>query len=222
MEFLLTSFLLNHRKSGLEVFDAAGNVRIVARTAGVAVAVVIHGPDVVTIGRKYVHQRIFTLPWQGEVVAGARRVRGAMDQEEDRPRGLAGSRRAHSLAEKIESHVALMGPIFVAPDVGLCALGRCRRLGLRRSNPRGKTGSYAKAGPLYDCTACNRMVGHDVFLRSARPSGGGRARCCSPRRWLIARIADCRADWHTGLGSTGRSGAPMGPSAALALAGDIC
>src|SRR5580658_7985692 len=102
-----------------------------------------------------------------------------MDQKKDRPRKLAGNRCAGSFAEKVEPHVTLMGPIFVAPDIGRCALGRCRSLGLCRSDPRGKSGAYAEAGPLYDCTACNRMLRHDVSLslRSLQvPAGGDVAR----------------------------------------------
>ena len=52
---------MHHRHRGLQILDAAGDVGVVAGAAGVAVAVVVHGPDVIAVARHDVHQRIFAL-----------------------------------------------------------------------------------------------------------------------------------------------------------------
>ena len=54
-----------------------------------AVAVVIHGPDVVAVTREDVHERVFALARHGQVVGRARRVRRAVHQEQHRQRRLA-------------------------------------------------------------------------------------------------------------------------------------
>ena len=77
-----------------------------------AVAVVVHGPDVVALARHHVHQRVFALARHAEIVGRARRVRRAVHQEQDRQRLLAGLRRADALAPEIELHAALVGPVF--------------------------------------------------------------------------------------------------------------
>src|ERR1700722_7225282 len=52
-----------------------------------------------------------------------------MDEEQHRPRRLAGLRRADPLAEHPERDVALFRPVPAAPD--LAALGSCRGSALR-------------------------------------------------------------------------------------------
>ena len=131
-----------------------------------------------------------------------------MDQEQDRPWRLAGHGCADPFAEQVKLHVALVGPIFMAPYVHGSAMC-CWSLRVRRRDPRGETGTYAEAGPFYDRTACNRMLRHDVFLGPALLSGD------------YARIADRRSNGHKAIEGMGQKG-PMGPSAALAPARDIC
>src|SRR4029077_183685 len=94
--------LRHHRDGGLEVLDTAGDVGIVSRTARVTVAVMVHGPHVVAVARKYVHERVFALARQGEVVGRAGGIRGAVHQEQQRERLLALLRRADPLAPEIE------------------------------------------------------------------------------------------------------------------------
>src|SRR5262249_27572533 len=55
MHLRLPGFACDHRYRGFEILDAAGDIGIIARTARVAIAVVIHGPHVVAVAREYIH-----------------------------------------------------------------------------------------------------------------------------------------------------------------------
>src|SRR5690242_14735130 len=63
-----------------------------------------------------------------------------MDKEHDGPCGFAGLGRADPLAKHPQGDIALLGPVFVAPD--LAAFRRNGGCGLR-----GDRGGYAKAEP---------------------------------------------------------------------------
>ena len=118
VHLLLAGLLHDDGNRGLQILDAARDVGIVARRAGIAVAVVVHGPDVVAVARKHVHERVFALARHREVIGRPRRVRGAVHEEQDRQRRLARLRRADALAPEVELHVALFRPVLVAPDIG--------------------------------------------------------------------------------------------------------
>src|SRR5262249_54733908 len=68
MHLRLSGLPRHHRHRGFEVLDATGHVGIVAGTAGIAVAVVVHGPHVVAVAREYVHERVLALARHGEII----------------------------------------------------------------------------------------------------------------------------------------------------------
>ena len=156
-----------HRHSRLEVLDTTGDIGVVAGTAGIAEAVMIHGPDVEAGASELVHERI-VLARHLEVITGTRRQRRAVHQEQHRQRGRAGSWRADTLAPQVEFHIAFVGPVFTAPDFGGCGLRRrSLRVGRRHSRnqarARNQTRAEAEAGALDDAAACNHLVGHSVL-----------------------------------------------------------
>jgi hypothetical protein len=123
----------------------------------------VHGPDVEAVARKHVHQRVLALAGHREVVARARRIGRSVDHEQHGTR-----RRAEPLAQEVERDVALLGPVFAAPDPGRRRRGRGVRL-----CPRGgghETGSEARPHPEargHDhVTPRDRaiLVGHRVLL----------------------------------------------------------
>ena len=65
----------------LSRIELNANIRIVARTSGIAVAVVIHGPHVIAVAGEHVHQRIFAVARHSEVIGRPRGQRGAVHQE---------------------------------------------------------------------------------------------------------------------------------------------
>ena len=127
---LLSGFFRYHRHRGFEILDAAGDVGTVARRTRIAVAVVIHGPDVVTGTRQHVHEGVFAFARNREVIGRARRIRRAVHHEDDGAGRLAPTRRADALAPQIELHIlatlAFVRPIFGAPHV-TGGFGRRRR-----------------------------------------------------------------------------------------------
>src|SRR5437667_11444945 len=77
----------------------------------------VHGPDVEAVLGKDVHHRILGLAGYREVVARARRVRGAVHQKQHRL--LFTRLRGGTLAVEVELHVAFAGPVLARLDFGL-------------------------------------------------------------------------------------------------------
>ena len=85
-----------------------------------------------------------------------------MHQEQQRERPLALLRRADPLAPEIERNVALLSPVFGAPDRPILGRRSTRagRLRLRSGRKTGyQPGADAEARPLEDGTACQRVIG---------------------------------------------------------------
>ena len=188
MHFLLAGLLHDDRHRRLEILDAAGDIRIVARAARIAVTVVVHGPDVVTVAGEFVHHRIIGIARHVQIVGRTRRQRRAVHQEQHRPRLLAGLRRADPLAPQIELHVALVRPIFLAPDFNRRGLRR-GALRERGRDARGKPGAEAEPGALDDGAACNQVIGHGVLPCGGLDSGLGYRALPIPGHLLQRRIA---------------------------------
>ena len=97
MEFLPTGLARDDFDRGLEVLHAAGDIGISGGAARLAVILVIHGPAVETVTGELVHDGIFAVARHFDVER-PRGDRGAVHEEEYRPRGLAGLRRPQPLA----------------------------------------------------------------------------------------------------------------------------
>jgi len=106
----------NDANGRLEVFDAAGDIRIAGGTAGFAVVLMVHGPAIEPVVGEGIHHRPVALArhLQIEYPRGHRR---AVHEEQHRPRRLARLRRAQPLAVHPQRDVALLRPVFVAPDL---------------------------------------------------------------------------------------------------------
>jgi hypothetical protein len=115
MEALPSRLARHNVHRGGEIDDAAGDVGVVAGAAGAAVAVMIHGPHVETMPREHVHGGVFAAARNGEIEAGAGRVRRAVHEEKNRQRRLARLRCLQTLAIEVEREVPLLGPVFAAP-----------------------------------------------------------------------------------------------------------
>ena len=109
-----------------------------------------------------------------------------MHQEQDRQRRLARLRRADALAPQVELHVALVRPVFRAPDVGgPMPLPGCLRV--RRRKARRQSGADAEARALDDGTACDRLIRHGVLpIRGCAGSGADRGHNVGRQRYQIA------------------------------------
>src|SRR6267154_4521849 len=112
----------------------------------------VHGPAVEAIAGEFIHDGIFAMAGHIEIeYPGC--DRRAMDEEQHRPRRLARLRRAEPLAKHPQRDVALLGPVFAAPDLtsfrwrGAGALCRCRT-----RQPGDHAGAETKAGTLDDRT----------------------------------------------------------------------
>src|SRR6516164_9062114 len=68
VQLLPTAFLRNHGYCCFEILDAASDVRVVPRTAGIAVAVVVHSPYVIASEGQYIHQRILVVTRHNKVI----------------------------------------------------------------------------------------------------------------------------------------------------------
>ena len=95
-----------------QILDAAGDIGIARGAAGFPIVLVVHGPAVKAIARELVHCGIFALARHVEI-EHPRCHRRTMDEEDDRPRRLAGLGRADPLAKHPQGNVALSGPVFV-------------------------------------------------------------------------------------------------------------
>lgn len=113
----LARLLLHQRQCGGEIGRAAADIGVGGGAGGPAIALVIHGPDIVAEAGEDVHQRVFATPRHRQVEAGTRGVGGAVHQEQHRPRRLSGTRRTEALAEEIQPDLALPRPVFGAPDL---------------------------------------------------------------------------------------------------------
>ena len=80
-----------------------------------------------------------------------------MHQEQHRQRRLAGFRRARPLAVHRELHLALLGPVLVAPDRGIRRLGVVGAGGSGRQL-RDETGAETKPRALDQRAAADRMI----------------------------------------------------------------
>jgi len=108
--------------------------------------------EVEAVARELVHRGVFAFAGHAEI-EHPRGHRRTVDKEHDRPRRLARLGRADPLAKHPQGNVALLGPVFVAPD--FAALGSNRRRSLRRHR-RGRR--YAKTE-----TFENRAPRHPIF-----------------------------------------------------------
>ena len=114
----------------------------------------VHGPHVEAVAGHDVHQGVLALARNRQVVARTGGIRRAVHEEQD---GLLFARlRGHPLAVKIELHAALVRPVFVRLNLGLCL--RVRLADEARDEPGPCPGD--------DGTACDGMAsfGHG-FLR---------------------------------------------------------
>src|SRR3569832_2322223 len=153
MILLPTGLAGNDLNGCFQVFGTALDVGIARRTPGLAVVLVIHGPDVETVTGECVQRRIFALARHVEIVAAGCHRR-TMHEEYDRLRRLARLRRTDALAEYPQGHIALLRPIFVAPD--LAALSGSAR-GLRRQCGGESTCNEAKACAFHQSAASKRL-----------------------------------------------------------------
>src|ERR1700716_2738621 len=97
MEFLSAGFAGDDLGRGLEILDAAGDVGISGSPSRLAVVFMVHGPAVEPVTGEFVHHGIVALTRHVEIEP-PRADRGAVDEEQHRPRWLAGLRRAEPLA----------------------------------------------------------------------------------------------------------------------------
>src|SRR5665213_169613 len=119
-----------------------------------SVTVMVHGPDVVAVACQHVHERVFALSRNREIIRGARRVRRAVHQEHDWPRRFAWAGCADALAPKVKFHVAFFRPIVLVPDF---FAGR-RRLRLRSGEKTEQASADADTGALQ-----HRAAGQGTF-----------------------------------------------------------
>src|SRR5215831_543025 len=209
MELAPPGFHRDDRSGGPEILDPARDVGIAGGARRLAIALVVHAPDIVAEPRIDVHHRVLALAGNRKVVARQRCVGRSMHQEQHRPRGLAGGGRADPLAVDLERHIAFLGGVFGGPEFtsGLggggqslslgsgrrLGLGSCRRLGLS-GGARQKAGGEASAGRLDHIAARNRKIKSHRFLPfklAAIWSGG---------IWVGGMLAD-----REGGGQRGRS-----------------
>src|SRR5438270_482904 len=115
MKFLPAGFAGDDLGRRLEILDAAGDVGVAGSASGFAVIFMVHGPAVGSLAGELVHHGIVALPRHREI-EHPRTDRGAVDEEQHRPRWLAGLRRAEPLAVHPQGNIALPGPVFAAPD----------------------------------------------------------------------------------------------------------
>jgi hypothetical protein len=177
MEFLRSGLADDDIGGNLQILDPAGNVGIARGASRLAVILVIHGPAVEPVASEFIHDRIFAMPGHGEIESpGAHR--GAVNEEQHRPRRLTGLGRAEPLAKHPQRNIAFLGPVFAAPDLaalrwrGTRAL---RRGGTRQSGDH--AGTKSKAGAPDDRATRQRMIkichgflrsGFFVFFRHRR------------------------------------------------------
>ena len=81
MRLRASGFLRHHRHRRFQIVNAAGYVGIVSGTPGVAVPVMVHGPHVIAIAGKHIHERIFALAGHRQIEARACGIGRAMYQE---------------------------------------------------------------------------------------------------------------------------------------------
>src|SRR5205085_1436610 len=104
--------LLDDDHRGLQVLDAALDVRLARGLVRAAVAFVVHGPDVVAQAREVIHHRVALPVQQLQVEHGAARVRRAMDAE----KAAAEIGLVEPLAIEPELHAVLVGPVLARDD----------------------------------------------------------------------------------------------------------
>jgi hypothetical protein len=125
MEFLPAGFTGDDLGCRLEILDATGDVGISGSPPRLAVIFMVHGPAVESMAGEFIHHGIFAVTGHVEVKR-PRTDRGAVDEEQHRPRWLAGLRCAETLAIHPQGNIALLGPVFAAPDFAALARG-CSR-----------------------------------------------------------------------------------------------
>src|SRR6516164_10744530 len=151
MKLLLPGLARHDLRGSLEVLDPACDIRIARRATRFAVVLVIHGPAIEAVTSELVHDGIFALAWHLEI-EGPRGDGGAVHEKHHGLRRLARLRCAQALAIHPQGNVALLGPIFVAPD--FAALDGCSLRGQRAGEC---AGNKAEAGALDDVAAYQRI-----------------------------------------------------------------
>src|SRR5882757_4449004 len=106
----------------------------------------IHGPAIEAMAGKFIHHGIFAVARHVEIEHPGR-DRGAVNEKQHRPRGLAGLWRAEPLAVHPQGNVALLRPVFAAPDF---ALRRRRDSAWRGQRTTDSSGHEAKPRALDD------------------------------------------------------------------------
>ena len=134
MVFLPPGFAGHDLDRDFQILDAAGDVGIARGPPRLAVILVVHGPAVEPIAGEFIHDRIFAMAGHVEI-EHPRGDRRAVDEEQHRPRRLAGLRRADPLAEHPQGNVALLGPVFAAPDLAAFGGAAWRLCGQRIGQP---------------------------------------------------------------------------------------
>jgi hypothetical protein len=157
--FRPSGFALQHVQAGSEVGDAACDIGIAQRHGRAAITFMVHGPHVEAVTGKDIHQRIFAFAGNGQVVARQRRQRGAMHQEQHRKRLRPCGRRADALSIHEQLHIALIGPIFTAPDItyGFCSLRPRWRCAANKARANSKTRACDQGA------SCDGMIVHDAL-----------------------------------------------------------
>src|SRR3979411_1841817 len=106
----------------------------------------VHVPAVEAIAGEFIHDGIFAMAGHIEIeYPGC--DRRAMDEEQHRPRRPPRFWRAEPLAIHPQRDIALLCPVFAAPDFTLQA---CWARALRRHCTRQRSGNEAKARALDD------------------------------------------------------------------------
>ncbi len=165
MVFLAAGFAGDDFHRRLQVLDAARDVGIAGGAPGFAVVLVIHRPDIKPIAGERIHHGIFAMAGHVEIER-PRGDRRTMDEEEDRPRRLAGLGRAEPLAKHPQGHIALLGPVFAAPDLAAFCCRACV-LGGKRS--RDASGNEAQSRALDDGAPPQRLI---EFFHDSSPITG--------------------------------------------------
>ncbi len=149
----------------LQILNAASDIGIAGGAPRFSVILVIHGPDIKPKAGERIHHGIFAVTGHIEIER-ARGDRGAVDKEKDRPRWLAGLWRAEPLAKHPQGNVALLGPVFAAPDLAsLCS--RSGVLGRKRSGDA--SGNEAQSRSLDDGAPPQRLI---EFCHDSSPITG--------------------------------------------------
>jgi hypothetical protein len=193
MKFLPAGFPGDDFSRDLQILDPAGDVGVTRGAPGLAVILMVHGPAVEAVAGEFVHDGIFAKAGHVQI-EHPRGHRRAMDEKQDRPRGLAGPGRAKPLAIDPQRHVALLRPVFPTPDF---ALGNRRLCTLRGYCICERPGNKAKAGALDDGASRQMWIAicHDFLpggpdiVPGARAAEPSRAPQRPEARWRCTTTA---------------------------------